>query len=97
MNVIYAVIQFLFWFSYGTVVNFNSVYLLQCGLTNTAIGLIGSIACALSVLLQPALATYADREKSISIKSILLFLYSGLVCIGILLTFSFQKGSFKTS
>ena len=95
MNVIYTVIQFLFWFSYGIIVNFNSVYLLKCGLTNTAIGLIGSIACALSIILQPALATYADRENSISIKSILLILNAGVTCIGGLLVLSYGKGSLQ--
>lgn len=93
MNINYAIIQFLFWFSFGSVANFTSVYLLGCGLSNTAIGLISSAGCAVSVLLQPAIATYADREDSISIKSILLFLYSVLTVIGILLAFFYRKGS----
>ena len=69
---LYAAVQFFFWFAYGTAVNFASVYLLACGLSNTAIGLISAAACALSVLLQPLIASYADREKSPSVRSLLL-------------------------
>lgn len=88
MTVLYSIIQFIFWFSYGTAVNFSSVYLLQCGLTNTMIGMISSVACALSIVLQPVLATYADRNKNISIKSILLVLYGVSAIFGILLVLS---------
>ena len=31
MTVFYAIVQFLFWFAYGTAVNFCSVYLLDRG------------------------------------------------------------------
>ena len=67
----YAAVQFFFWFAYGTALAYASPYLLACGLNNTAIGLINAAACALSVLIQPALAAYADREKSPSLKTIL--------------------------
>ena len=67
----YAAIQFFFWFAYGTALAYASPYLLACGLSNTAIGLINAAACALSVLIQPALAAYADKPKSPSLKRIL--------------------------
>ena len=85
MTLFYSVIQFLFWFAYGTALSFSSVYLLACGLDNTMIGVISSAACALSVLLQPLLAAYADRERSLSIKTILLMLIALLLAVGVLL------------
>ena len=79
MTASYAAIQFFFWFAYGTALSYASPYLLACGLSNTAIGLINAAACALSVLIQPTLAAYADSEKSPSLKVIL------SVMLGILL------------
>ena len=93
MTVYYSIIQFIFWFAYGTAVNFSSVYLLECGLSNTAIGIISSAACALSVVLQPLLASYADREKTVSIKTILLFLFTLSGISGLILILSGENGN----
>lgn len=71
LTVSYAAVQFFFWFAYGTALAYASPYLLACGLSNTAIGVINAVACALSVLIQPSLAAYADRETSPSLKVIL--------------------------
>ena len=90
---LYAAVQFFFWFAYGTAVNFASVYLLACGLSNTAIGLISAAACALSVLIQPILAAWADREESPSVKAILLALTAALLAFGGLLILAFGKGA----
>lgn len=93
MTVLYAVLQFFFWFAYGSAVNFSSVYLLACGLSSTVIGMISSAACALSVILQPLLASYADRERSLSIKTILLALSLTLAVSGGLMILSFGYGA----
>lgn len=81
-TVSYAAVQFCFWFAYGTAVTYASPYLLACGLNNTAIGLINAAACALSVPIQPALAAYADRDRSPSLKVLLIIL------LGIMLAFN---------
>ena len=70
----YAAIQFSFWFVYGTALSYASPYLLTCGLSNTAIGLISAVACTLSVLIQPALAAYADQKESPSIRILLILM-----------------------
>ena len=88
----YGAIQFFFWFVYGTALAFASPYLLDCGLSNTEIGLISAAACALSVLLQPAVSAYADREKSPSIKTFLLIAGGGMMVFGLFLTLVFGKG-----
>lgn len=89
----YGAVQFFFWFVYGTALAYASPYLLDCGLTNTTIGLISAAACALSVLLQPAVAAYADREKSPSIKIILLTAVGGVTVFGLLLAAAYGKGA----
>lgn len=93
MTVFYAFVQFVFWFSYGSVANFASVYLLDRGISNLVIGLITAFSSFVSILVQPKLATYVDREKSVSIKSILLILYIILVTLGGLLALFYGQGA----
>ncbi len=90
-TVSYAAIQFFFWFAYGTALAYASPYLLACGLSNTAIGLVNAAACALSVLIQPTLAAYADREKSPSLKVILSALLSAMLLFSVALVFMTGK------
>lgn len=91
LTIPYALIQFFFWFVYGAAVNFASVYLLSSGLNNTVIGLISAAACALSVLLQPLLASYADRPHSPSVKALLAGMTAVLLIFGLLLLLSYGK------
>ncbi|MBQ9196190.1 MAG: MFS transporter [Clostridia bacterium] len=93
MTVSYAAVQFLFWFAYGTAVNFCSVYLLDQGLSNTAIGALSAAACALSVILQPLVAAYADKEKSLSIKTLLLGFTVLLAAAGLALIPAYGNGA----
>ncbi len=92
----YAAVQFFFWFAFGTALSYASPYLLACGLTNTVIGLINAAACALTVLIQPALAAYADREKSPSIKTILIILLCVLLGMNALLMLVTGKSGFAS-
>ena len=92
----YAAVQFFFWFAYGTALAYASPYLLACGLSNTAIGLINAAACALSVLIQPALAAYADRANSPSVKTILSILLCVMLFFNALLVLAAGKSSFAS-
>lgn len=89
----YAAVQFTFWFIYGAALAYASPYLLVCGLTNTHIGVVSAAACTLSVLLQPSLASYADRKESPSVR-ILLILMSALMLMatGLLILFTGKNG-----
>lgn len=87
-TVSYAAVQFFFWIAYGTALAYASPYLLACGLSNTVIGLINAAACALSVLIQPALAAYADRADSPSLKTILFILLGGMLGLTVPMVFS---------
>ena len=88
----YAAVQFFYWFVYGTALAFASPYLLDCGLSNTTIGLISAAACALSVVLQPGVAAWADKEKSPSVKTLLLFAAGGMAVFGLALAVAYGKG-----
>ena len=87
----YALVQCFYWFCYGTALSYASPYLLACGLSNTAIGLISAAACALSVGAQPLLAAYADREGSLSVKTLVLMMGAGILSLGGALIFVYGK------
>ncbi|MBR3016110.1 MAG: MFS transporter [Clostridia bacterium] len=89
----YAAIQFFFWFLYGTALAYASPYLLACGLSNTVIGLISAAACALSVALQPLVASYADQEASPSVKVFLLIAAGGIAVFALALAAAFGKSA----
>ena len=85
----YALVQCFYWFCYGTALSYASPYLLSCGLSSTTIGLISAVACALSVAAQPLLAAYADREGSLSLKTLVLAMGVGILVLGIGLVFTY--------
>ena len=89
----YALVQCFYWFCYGTALSYASPYLLACGLSNTAIGLISAAVCALSVAVQPLLAAYADREGSLSVKTLVLIMGAGILALGIGLIFAYGKNA----
>lgn len=70
----YSCIQFFFWIVFVTLANFASVFLLNTGFTNTQIGIIIALAGVVSALLQPTVASYADKNSSPSLKKICLFI-----------------------
>ena len=70
----YSCIQFFFWLVFVTLANFASVFLLNTGFTNTQIGIIIALAGVVSALLQPTVASYADKNSSPSLKKICIFI-----------------------
>ena len=86
----YAPIQGLYWMYFAPVMSFSSFYLLSGGFTNTQIGVIAAIASILSAVLQPALASYADKPQSPSLKKLiqLMYLLQIILAIGLFISHS---------
>ena len=57
----YACIQALYWMYFAAIMSFSGFFLLDGGFSNTQIGIIAAAAGIISALLQPVLASYADR------------------------------------
>lgn len=93
----YAVINFFYWFTYGAVINFSSVYLLGNGFSNTQIGVLCAVAYVVSVLVQPGLAGYADKPHSPSLKVIIMGFAGVLMGLAALLGLTFQKSMVLTA
>ncbi|MCI5650010.1 MAG: MFS transporter [Fusicatenibacter sp.] len=84
----YAMIQSFLWMGYAAILGFASVYLLDHGFSNIQIGIISAVAGAVSAVLQPLLATIADRPSSPSVKYFLVCLnFLQLFCAGLLMVF----------
>lgn len=96
MTIHYSAIQFFFWFAFGNVLNFASVYLLDNGMTNTQVGIFSASACAITVLIQPFLAAYADKERSVSLKMIITLFAIGEMILGALLLATDQQSVLLT-
>ena len=59
----YAVVQSFYWMTYTLMFNFTSLYLLDCGYTNSAIGVILGLCYALAAVMQPLLAALFSRSR----------------------------------
>ena len=90
MSLHYCLLQFVFWFMYGDTINYASVYLLHCNLSNFMIGILVAVGSVLTVLLQPSISAYADKDKSISLKWII-FILTGIQAVVALILFVTPK------
>ena len=84
----YACIQALYWMYFAAVMSFSGFFLLDAGFSNTQIGIIAAVAGIFSALLQPVLASYADRPDSPSLKKLIQIFYGVQLLLGIGLLFS---------
>lgn len=92
----YAAVQCFYWMAFGGMVGFISVYLLDRGYTNTQIGILIAVAGTFSAILQPMLAGYADRAKSLSLKKIILITLGIQLAFGILLLATYRSSFLLT-
>ena len=83
----YGLIHGTYWIVYASISGYISLYLLEQGFSNGAIGAAIALAGVVSALLQPLVAGYADRENSVSLKAINLFVagLTGLCGLGLCL------------
>ena len=70
----YVSVQIGLWTMYAPLMGYTSVFLLAKGFSNTEVGLISAMGCIISAILQAMVSGYADREKSKSVKSILVMI-----------------------
>ena len=88
--IFYCLIMYCYWSCYCATSGYTSFYLLDRGISNSAIGLIIALACMTAVILEPLIAGYADREKTLNLKPIILLILAavGLLLVGLNLNYS---------
>lgn len=85
LTVKYAFLQGTFWMSECSICSFAAVYLKSREFTNVQIGLVLALASILSILLQPLIASFADKSKKISLRSIVILIMIITMALGITL------------
>lgn len=81
----YSLIQGTFWMAFAVISGFASLYLLDCGFTNTQIGMIIAVAGLISAVLQPMVAGLADKPGKLSPRVLSLLLGAAQIGCGCLL------------
>lgn len=83
----YGIIMATYSVGFVTMSAFSSVYLLDIGLSNGAVGILIAIASMVSVLLQPFVGALIDRYRFVSSKRALLCLAIMIAIIGAIIVF----------
>lgn len=81
----YSFIQATFWMGFAAISAFASVYLLDFGISNSAIGLIISMGALVSALSQPIVGNLVDNHPSVTLKKVLSTVGAAAVIIAMLL------------
>lgn len=92
----YSLLPLCYWGAFCSVISYASYYLLSIGYKNSTIGMIIAVAGIFSAVLQPIVASYADREDSISLKKIVL-LVAGIQILGYAILFLIHQKAFLFS
>lgn len=87
----YSMIQAFFWINFAALLGFTSPYLLDIGFSNTQIGVIIAASGTISAILQPIIASYADKPSSPSLKRLILSLVLFLLAVSLLLLLSHRR------
>lgn len=92
----YTWIQAFFWINFAALLGYTSPYLLDAGFDNTTIGMIVAVAGIISAILQPVMASYADRPDSPSLKKMIIVLITIVLVFSGLLLYSYHKHRIMT-
>lgn len=93
----YGFISAVYSIGFVTMSAFSSVYLLDAGLSNAAVGMLLAIGALIAVALQPVTGTLIDRNPKVSTKGVLLFLSILILTFGLLIVFVPNKSKETTS
>lgn len=96
-TIYYGMIMAIYSIGYVTLSAFSSLYLLDLGLSNGAVGILLAIASLVSVLLQPFVGSIIDKNPKASTKQILLIMAILIAILGItLIVFPGKSIAFST-
>lgn len=85
VTIYYGLIMAIYSMGYVAMSAFSSLYLLDIGLSNKAVGTLLAIASMVSVLLQPPVGALIDRNPRISTKKVLLIIAIFILTLGMFL------------
>ncbi len=85
LTIRYLMLQALFWMSFSAIWSFATVYLLEHHFRNTDIGIILSGSAIISIVFQIWIANYVDKQDRVTMKSVIIGLFSILILLSLLL------------
>ena len=91
-TVIYCFIQFSYYLAFCSIINYASVYLTACGISNTMIGVTIAVGMIASVVITPVISSVADRNHKITPKRILIVMLVLMGISGLLMALFFHSG-----
>ncbi|MDO4487687.1 MAG: MFS transporter [Eubacteriales bacterium] len=92
LNIIYAMVQGIFWFAYCAAGSFATVFLQSAGYSNTELGLIISAACVFAVIVPTVVSPVIDKSEKLSTSHVVIASLVLQMIIGLLIVFFAQKG-----
>ncbi len=81
----YSFIQASYWICQCAINSFAAIFLQSKHFNNTQIGVVLALAAILSIVLQPVIASFADKAKTVSLRTIILLLMGVVFLLTILL------------
>lgn len=96
-TIYYGLIMATYSIGYVTMSAFSSVFLLDAGLSNAAVGILLAVGALVAVACQPIVGALIDRKPKISSRGTLLFLSALVVCFGVLIILIPNKSIMVTS
>lgn len=81
----YAMIQAIYIMCYCTMFSYATVFLLSRGFSNSQVGLTLTLSSALALVVQPAVASFADKTKKFALRTIVSGMLLGVVAFSALL------------
>ncbi len=79
-NTEYCVLQGFFWMSFCTVVSYAALFLQRRGYTSSETGIIMAVGNILAFVLQPTVASLADRSKRVNLMGIISAIAAVMIC-----------------
>lgn len=87
LTIRYSLLQGTYWISQCCIFSFATVYLQYKNFANTQIGFVLSFAAVLSIILQPLIASFADKTTNYTLRHIVIGLMFVVFTLGVILLF----------
>ncbi|MRS05914.1 hypothetical protein EG832_22245, partial [bacterium] len=85
LTVHYSMIQAIYIMGYCSIYSYSAVFLLARGFSNSQVGLTLTLSSVLGLLVQPIVASFADKTKKFALRTIVAGMLVGMILFALLL------------
>ncbi|PJI10456.1 MULTISPECIES: MFS transporter [Clostridium] len=87
LDIKYSLTQILYFGGFCGLMGYASVYLLDRGVSNSVIGMVLALISVISVFAQPMIASYADKNKQIELRTIIAYILVAAIILSFIIYF----------